>query len=643
MGRIRTKSQVGYVPLTPTVYADSIATTESIEVLEQARTAWDSLANWRKRARRNREYYFGNQWQDKVLNPDYRNRPNQSKYITEEESIIMQGKTPLKNNMLRQLGKALIGQFANGIEEPVAVASDRNDQTLGEMATLLMQYNYTENDIRDIDKRMLERLLVSGVCACKTTHGWNSAKQRRDTWVKDVNPNMMFWDTAASDLRQWDISLIGEIHDMTIDELVSFFGKDEQTRQVIRQLYGNVNALPTYGTIDNLSSERYDNADFLLPTDPSLCRVIEVWRKERKQMLLCHDWGEGRLYKIECDKLWYVENENRRRISEGIKQGLSRSDIATIEVSHIVDEYWVARWLTPRGEVLRQIYSPYNHNQHPYTLCLYPYYDGEIHSFIEDIIDQQRYINRLITMYDFMLGASAKGVLLVPEDSIPDGVTAEDFAEAWVRYNGVIVYKAKVGAAIPTQVSSNSTNIGVMEMLHTQLQLITEISGVSGALQGKQAKSGTASSLYAQESQNSANNLVDLLTTFTTFRERRDKKMLQTDLQFFDYARYINLVGSSYSEEAKNYDPDRAKDVSFDLRICESVDTPAYRQQANNLLIQLFQQKAITIKELLEVGAFPYADKLRAILEREERASMERMMAQQAFMAQQQAQGKAAS
>ena len=122
-----------------------------------------------------------------------------------------------------------------------------------------------------------------------------------------------------------------------------------------------------------------------------------------------------------------------------------------------------------------------------------------------------------------------------------------------------------------------------------------------------------------------------------------DKKMLQTDLQFFDYARYINLVGSSYSEEAKNYDPDRAKDVSFDLRICESVDTPAYRQQANQLLIQLFQQKAITIKELLEVGAFPYADKLRRILEREERASMERMLAQQAFMSQQQAQGEAAS
>ena len=41
----------------------------------------------------------------------------------------------------------------------------------------------------------------------------------------------------------------------------------------------------------------------------------------------------------------------------------------------------------------------------------YPFIDGEIHSFVADVIDQQRYTNRLITLNDWVIRASAKGVL----------------------------------------------------------------------------------------------------------------------------------------------------------------------------------------------------------------------------------------
>jgi hypothetical protein len=288
--------------------------------------------------------------------------------------------------------------------------------------------------------------------------------------------------------------------------------------------------------------------------------------------------------------------------------------------------------------VLREMESPYEHGSHPFILTLYPNYDNEVHSFVEDILDQQRYINRLITLFDFIMGASAKGVLLIPEDSIPDNMTPADIADEWVRYNGVIIYKAKPGVQPPSQVSSNSTNIGVLDMLQTQLQLITEISGVSGALQGKQAKSGTASSLYAQESQNSANNLVDILTTFNNFRERRDKKMLQTDLQFYDQPRYINICGRDFSEEAKHYTPDKIRGVSFDLRISEAVDTPAFRQKTNEVLLQLFEAQQITLKQMLDCGAFPFADKLMRHIKADE-ADQQQQQAMMQAMAQQQGQG----
>ena len=49
-------------------------------------------------------------------------------------------------------------------------------------------------------------------------------------------------------------------------------------------------------------------------------------------------------------------------------------------------------------------------------------YDQEIAAIdrwvVEDIIDQQRHINRLISLIDFIMGSSAKGVLLVPDNVI---------------------------------------------------------------------------------------------------------------------------------------------------------------------------------------------------------------------------------
>ena len=111
----------------------------------------------------------------------------------------------------------------------------------------------------------------------------------------------------------------------------------------------------------------------------------------------------------------------------------------------------------------------------------YPFFDGEIHSFVNDMIDQQRYANRLITLYDWVMRASAKGVLLLPEGSVePENL--REVADQWSRFNGVIVYKPKAGVPDPRQVSGNAANIGITELLDIQLKMLEDVSGVNGAL-----------------------------------------------------------------------------------------------------------------------------------------------------------------
>lgn len=44
----------------------------------------------------------------------------------------------------------------------------------------------------------------------------------------------------------------------------------------------------------------------------------------------------------------------------------------------------------------------------------------DVHSLVEDVIDQQRHVNRMITIMDRMMATAAKGVLLFPSKCKPD-------------------------------------------------------------------------------------------------------------------------------------------------------------------------------------------------------------------------------
>ena len=239
----------------------------------------------------------------------------------------------------------------------------------------------------------------------------------------------------------------------------------------------------------------------------------------------------------------------------------------------------------------------------------YPFIDGEIHSFVSNVIDQQRYTNRLITMYDWIMRASAKGVLLFPEECLPDDMSIEDVADEWARFNGVIMIKQpKTGTALPQQVANNATQIGISELLNMQLKFFEDISGVNGAIQGKPGYSGMSASLYNQQTQNATMSLLDLLDTYSSFIRDGAYKDVKNIQQFYDSPRVFNISGKNSS--IVQYDPKKIRDVEFDLSIVESTSTPAYRMLTNDLLMQLWQAKAISVEQLLENGDFPFADRL---------------------------------
>ena len=216
---------------------------------------------------------------------------------------------------------------------------------------------------------------------------------------------------------------------------------------------------------------------------------------------------------------------------------------------------------------------------------------------------------------------------MVPEDLVPDGMTPEQFAKEWVRFNGVIFYKPNLQHnQLPQQISANSTNVGIHEMLALQMNFFQDTSGIHGAIQGKEAKAGTPSSMYAQQAQNATINTLEQMTYFENFLQNRDTKVLKVITQFYKDKRYLAINGRSTAEASKIYDPDLVKNLDFDVVVTQGTDTPTYRQLIDDTLLQLLTAQLIDLEMYLEHSSLPVADKLlEAVKSRRQQAEQGQM------------------
>lgn len=571
----------------------------AFDVLMEAQQYWDNMDRFRRERERNKRYTYGDQWGD-IIHAD-------GEDMTEEEYIKRQGSVPLKNNLIRRLVKNVLGVYRSQSKEPICTARDRDEQKLGETMTTILQCNMQINRMSEVYARTMEEYLISGFVVHRKWYGWRNEKL--DCWTDYVQPNNFFIDNNMRDFRGWDCSCVGEVHDISFGQLCERFAHSPEDYTRLSNIYTaarNRNVLRAQ--YERFGFSRLQNYDFLFTTDPTRCRVVEVWRKESKPRYRCHDYNNGDVYKIEVeDYQRMVADVNASRLQRGLAAGMDKDDIPFIKAEWMVDDYWYYYYLTPFGDILDEGESPYAHKSHPYVFKAYPFIDGEIHSFVADVIDQQRYTNRLITLYDWIMRASAKGVMIAPEDCFK-GYSIEEIADEWTRFNGVILYHPSKSGQVPQQIANNSTNIGINELLQIQLKFFEDISGVHGALQGRSGNSGTSGTLYAQQAQNATMSLLDLLDSFSMFVVDAAYKDVKNMQQFYDQKRVSNIAGRSGSKV--EYDPQKIRDIEFDLSIVESTSTPAYREMANEFLMKIWDSGQITLEQLLENGNFPFADQL---------------------------------
>lgn len=383
---------------------------------------------------------------------------------TEGEHLRMNGRRPQTNNLIRPLIKSVVGRFRYNISQE------------GEMADEYLRRAYELNQLDELDSRALEEFLISGGVIQRV--GWESLPGMEGVDVVNVNPNRFFVNRFL-DPRGRDIRLVGMLHDMPAERVKLAFGSGDPVRcKIIDEVYAHC-ADMQYLSMSIIGKPGFEES-FYVPSERSLCRVVEVWSY----------------------------------------------DFAT-DADGAPDAHWHCRFFAPDGSLLAETRSPFMHGSHPFVVKLYPLTDGEIHSFIEDVVDQQRHINQLITTIDSILSYSAKGVLLFPTDALVDGMDICKAARLWNHPGGVIPVNARA-KSLPQEIHATGGAEGASNLLDIEMRLFRQISGVSTAMQGMTPDTTSSASLYDSQVYNAAISLLDIFDTFNSFRTIRDKLILST-------------------------------------------------------------------------------------------------------------------
>lgn len=584
-------------------YAD-----DNLTLLWRCARDWDAMDYLRKEHSRNLRYKNGDQWSDTVPDPDHPHRT-----IREDALISRSGKVPLKHNYIQQYIRNIHGQLLSSPTQTVVYARSRDDQPLGEMLTNALQACHQLNRIRKIDINVVEELCLTGDSLREGTLRLLEYQEPHGRKNRPREHQPAIFQADIEHPRLTDIRRIGELHDYTFDDLVRNFATCREDVQALREIYGICHDHTKLENLYENHASRLQNLNFLYTNDLGKYRVIEVWERLGRWVLYIHDYADGTEEIYTELTMQEVEAINASRIEQGMAAGIAPDTVKLIYTREQYEYYWRVKYLTPNGYCIKETESPYAHEEHPYVLAAMPVIDGRFKAVLSDVIDIQRYINRLLTLLDFIIGASAKGLLMVPQECIPDDMDIQDFAREYVKTNGVILIKKGAYDKLPKQISMNGTNIGAWEMFAQEMNIMQQISGLNGAVQGQVPRANTPSSLYAQQAQNSMMNFVVLFENYNMFCEERDEKLLKVLMQYYTTRRYIGTNGKTAGEMAKFYEPEMAQKIEdFNLTAAKSNDTPVFRQMTDDLLMKLLESGRIPLEIFLNNCSLPGADKLLA-------------------------------
>lgn len=591
-------------------------------MLKRARDAWEAGRSRRARRERNEKYVFHDQWSDWV-------KDENGKLVLERDRVSRRtGGVALQNNHLIKIVHALTGLWAKQGAIPTVFAADPtgNMDEEVDMINAALQESWSNGDIDDMLISQIEEMIIGGLAI--DVEDWRADDTGEEEASSfSVEPGHFYFESAGVDPLHRDIELIGHFEDYELPTLAAKIGHSAYDIQQLRHIY-HFDERGSYSYEMGRANQQGDllkDPEWFNPRSHQ-CRVYHIWTHEYRMEYRVKDIMDVAqpLYRVRPEQLEILRMENAARLAQAAEAGMPAEEVPIITWGSNADcdneepvytGYWHYQMLSPYGDVLEEYDSPFEHGKHPYVIKAYEYFNGDIIPLISSVIDQQRYINRLVTMFDLAIQASAKGITLVPKSIVPKKMTEKEFARSCREFGNFMFYDDKNGRnqAKPDIIQSKTNMVGITEMLQLQLGFIPEITSVSDALQGKSPSGNVAASRYAMETQNSTTSVTALLEKFTTFvRDMAKKKVLVMQ-------QYKPDGMSVVRDELGNvrqvpYIRSRVKDLKTKVVVELSPKNPVYRMGINQLVSEMWQAGALDVQSMLQASYIPGSSNLKNVL-----------------------------
>ena len=580
-----------------------------LDLLTQCETLWENLRYFRRARERALRFAYGDQWGDYIVVNGVR--------MKEREYISRIGNTALQTNQIKRVVNTIAGVWNKQHFEPMCYARDNDEKQFGQLFSELMKTNWQTNKMPVLMTNSLEEIMCGGLAAAREHYGLNnSGNKREDSWTVLPNPNYIFFDAGMKDPRFWDLSIIGELHDIDFSEVCEKFAESPEDYKKLKEMYyPESSPLKHPDSLDTADKNREEGMSFYTPQDTKKCRVIEVWTKERRPRYHVWDKQTGDLYDIDVDDkeaLAEIDKENRER-KKLAPSDWDEEEIPLIEKSWFVDTFWFYRFMTPNGYILAEGESTEPDKTQPYSLLAVPFTNGKIVSYIKDAIDQNIAINHILTLDDWIRRTGAKGITMVPKTVIPDDMDYRTFAEQWTSIDGIVFYQPRRDGAKPETFYGNTSQLNTAELVKMMNDLMESSVSVSGAIQGKTPYSGTSGALYSLQTENSSTPISTLMEKFNMFVESVATKKAKYMKENYNVDRYVSIAGR-VGLEVQGLRLNEAKDIEYDLAIKQSPEAPTYRAASEEWLMNLYQMSAptgqMTLMDFLRTSSNPLAEEL---------------------------------
>jgi len=610
-----------------------------IGLVRAAAYYYENMHDLHKAWKRANDFVMGRQLEDYVT--------YNGQTMSTQHYIEMKGLPAIQNDVISDKMITLVGLARQQNTTTIYKSVEERGAQVVNLFNEMLRQNCILNHRTQMDAELTRKLLVYGFLALKTVWGYDHGRQ--DIWNKTPDIfKLALPPFMESDLS--DVEFIAEAHDESWGTLLENFTESPEDIKKLEAIYAPDQSFAReQGYNDTGMNQTRLHSDFYHSTVLGRYRVIEIWTKERKTQLWCHDKATGDAgFRPLSDEAW-VKAENARRKEDNIRkdeygmpiltpEGKKQyyedpKTLALIEYKRKTYHVWYYRFITPNGYLLQEGESPYrvlrngrSHTFHPYTFLAYPCLQGEIRSFVMNLEDKQMAVNHNMLMMEFIITNEAKGVLAIDQEALTPEMGIEDIAENYMKVDGTILYTSKKGGNIPQTIQGKSIPAGMQWMAEFNKQMVTDQSGVQPSLQGAHV-GNTSGRQYNMERQQAATSVNDHLETLNQFKLREAEKKLWTMQCFYDSSRSIQITGDDF----RTYYDESYSDI--DLIAATDLDehSAQIRDKIDDMLWQLMSAGKIGLMTMFKGGSFTGTERAQRLIEQEmeEQAQAQQMAAQQ--------------